>query len=271
MELVDRQAAGGQARDEGARAGHRFHAASGRDHASARVADPGRTGVGHQRDLLAAPEPLDELRAAPGLVETLNFWRDKKRIAQNGMMPAFERVIALVFVLLAILPLGCATSPEQKAADDMRKIAAEQRKLDSEQKHWQQVFAPYTDAQLRFKLAGLEQAVARGTKGMNILLASGNGIGALIAQGQTEGKVKERDAVGLELSRRLSIASTPPSDGKSTESDTTSLKGSGSGVFNHRRRVSSDEFPRRAERTHCKSETPWSTLRRRSRAQRRGC
>lgn len=41
---------------------------------------------------------------------------------------------------------------------------------------------------------------------MNILLAAGNGLGVLIAQGEIEKKIKERDAVGSELARRKSVA-----------------------------------------------------------------
>jgi S1-C subfamily serine protease len=88
---------------------------------------------------------------------------------------------------------------------------------------------------LRFKLAGLEQAIARGTAGMNILLEKGNGIGAMIAQRQIEAKVKERDAVGLELVRRQGVAGRPSERAKAgvkvAGNDSTRLKGNASGFF----------------------------------------
>src|ERR1035441_10012319 len=73
MKLLRRQPARGEAGDERARTGHRFHAETGGDggfhHALTGIADAGTAGVRDQRDLLAAPEPLDDLLAAPGLVE----------------------------------------------------------------------------------------------------------------------------------------------------------------------------------------------------------
>ena len=116
-------------------------------------------------------------------------------------------------LLLLALATGCASTPqereaeekrreEQRQGEEQRRAAGLRRKAEQEQKHWQEVLAPYSDEQLRFKLEGLEQAIARGKEGMNILLRQGNGIGVLIAQGQIEVKVKERDAVGLELARR---------------------------------------------------------------------
>jgi len=56
--------------------------------------------------------------------------------------------------------MGCASTPEEKVAQERRKVAAEQRKTEEASKHWLQVLAPYSDEQLRFKLAGLEQAIA---------------------------------------------------------------------------------------------------------------
>src|SRR5208337_4670013 len=124
----------------------------------------------------------------------------------NGLLGITE---SLFFALVVVVMAGCASTAEKRATDaqpkitkEQRKIAEEERKAAEEQKHWQQALAPYSDEQLRFKLAGLEQAVERGREGMNILLERGNGIAVLIAQGQLEAKVKERDAVGLEIARR---------------------------------------------------------------------
>jgi S1-C subfamily serine protease len=134
-------------------------------------------------------------------------------------------------LVMAVLLVGCASTPEQKAAVEQRKTAEQQKQADNEQKHWQQVLASYSDEQLQFKLATLEQAIARGKEGMNILLLQGNGIGAMIAQGQIEAKVKERDAVGLELIRREGGAGRPSPGGKSAGNDSTRLKKQGSGFF----------------------------------------
>ncbi|HZM06440.1 MAG TPA: hypothetical protein VFC44_25845 [Candidatus Saccharimonadales bacterium] len=124
----------------------------------------------------------------------------------NGLPGIAE---SLLFALVVVVMVGCASTPENRATDEQpkitkeqRKIAEEERKAAKEQKHWQQALISYSDEQLRFKLAGLEQAVERGREGMNIILAGGNGIAILIAQGQLEAKVKERDAVGLEIARR---------------------------------------------------------------------
>jgi len=144
-----------------------------------------------------------------------------KRAARHWCVP----------LVLVLLLMGCASTPEEKVAQERRKVAAEQRKTEEASKHWLQVLAPYSDEQLRFKLAGLEQAIARGKEGMNILLLQGNGLGAMIAQGQIEAKVRERDAVGLELVRREGGSGGPAIGGKSAENDGMKLKGNGSGFI----------------------------------------
>jgi S1-C subfamily serine protease len=124
--------------------------------------------------------------------------------------------------VMAVLLTGCASTPEQKAIEEQRRITEEQSNGDKEQKRWQQILAPYSDEQLRFKFAGLQQAIAIGLEGGKILLEQGNGIGVLIAQGQIDAKVKERDAVGLELIRRRDGADRP---------DRPLPGGNGSGFF----------------------------------------
>ena len=73
MEFLGRQPAGRQRRHQRARPRHRLDAQARRNrrlhHALARIADARAAGVGHQRDLLAAPQPLDDFLAPPGLVE----------------------------------------------------------------------------------------------------------------------------------------------------------------------------------------------------------
>jgi hypothetical protein len=56
---------------------------------------------------------------------------------------------------------------------------------------------------------------------MNILLEKGNGFGAMIALRQIEAKVKERDAVGLELVRREGIVRRSSAAVKVTGNDST--------------------------------------------------
>jgi S1-C subfamily serine protease len=145
--------------------------------------------------------------------------------------------LALVVVVMA----GCASTQEKRATDEQPKITKEQRKIAEEeckaakeQKHWQQALASYSDEQLRFKLAGLEQAVERGREGMNIILAGGNGLAILIAQGKLEAKVKERDAVGLEIARRAGTShfgQVPRLDGNPSSGDGERVRGSGTGFF----------------------------------------
>jgi len=142
---------------------------------------------------------------------------------------AFLRFLSTV--CLGCFLAGCASTPEQRAADEQRRAAEQQRKIADEQARWQRILAPYSDEQLRFKLDGLEQAITRGKEGMNILLAQGNGLGVLIAQGQIEEKVRERDAVGLELVRRGAGTSKPPPSSIPPGNDGTRPKGTGSGFF----------------------------------------
>jgi S1-C subfamily serine protease len=146
--------------------------------------------------------------------------------------------VSALFALAVLAMAGCASTPEKritneqpKLTKEQRKIAEKERKVAENQKHLQQTLASYSDEQLRFKLASLEQAIERGRIGMNILLQQGNGIGVLIAQGQIEEKVKERDAVGLELARRGGDFAGPaprvvPDDGNQGQ-----IKGFGSGFF----------------------------------------
>ena len=129
------------------------------------------------------------------------------------------------------------TEQAAKIAEKDRRVAEKEQRAVDKQKRLQESQASLSDEQLRFKFAGLEQAIARGTEGMNILLASGNGSGALIAQGQIEAKVKERDAVGMELARRATTARSAPPTAKPEGDDSTTLKGTGSGFF-----VSEDGF-----------------------------
>ena len=120
---------------------------------------------------------------------------------------------------------------ERKAAEEQRKTTEEQSKVEKEQKRWQQTLAPYNDEQLRYKLAGLKEAVARGEAAIGILLAQGNGLAVLIGRGEFEAKVKERDAVGNELARREGGASRSVPDGPPPGNDSTSPKASGTGFF----------------------------------------
>jgi S1-C subfamily serine protease len=151
--------------------------------------------------------------------------------------------------LLAALLAGCASAPEpyhletpeQKQAEARReqerrqaeqvRITQQQRRAEQEQKQWQQALAPLSDEQLRFKLQGLEQAIDRGTVGFYILLQEGNGIGALIAQSQVEAKVRERDAVGLELARRGGGSLDPPQSDDGAGDETTRVKSTGTGFY----------------------------------------
>jgi S1-C subfamily serine protease len=153
--------------------------------------------------------------------------------------------LSLSHVTLALALVGCSSTAERTASEqrrnserqarseekERRAFAEKERRTAEAQKHWQEVLAPLSNEQLRFKLAGLEQAIARGTDGMNILLQQGNGIGALIAQGQIEAKVKERDAVGMELARRAPVARSDPPSVKPDGDGPARIKGSGSGFF----------------------------------------
>jgi S1-C subfamily serine protease len=154
----------------------------------------------------------------------------------------FGITASLLFALAVLVMAGCASTSEKRATDEhpkltkeQRKIAEEERKAAEDQKHWQQALASYSDEQLRFKLAGLNQAVERGREGMNIILAGGNGLAILIAQGQFEAKVKERDAVGLEIARRdgtSHFGQVPHLDSNPSPSDgEQECRGSGTGFF----------------------------------------
>jgi len=104
---------------------------------------------------------------------------------------------------LIIFVSGCV-SPEMKAQKESRRTEASEKKALAEQDNWRRLLAPYTDEQLEARIQGLNDAVQRGQQGLNILLAQGNGAGSMVAIGQIEKKVKERDAIALELARRRS-------------------------------------------------------------------
>ncbi|MDB6112698.1 MAG: hypothetical protein JWR69_4448 [Pedosphaera sp.] len=137
----------------------------------------------------------------------------------------------LLFVITALLIAGCASTPEQRQADEARETTQEQEKASREQEHWRKVLAPYSDEQLRSKFASAQDAVKRGTQGINILLQQGNGIGVLIAQGQVEAKVKERDAIALELDRRGGTTKTQPPVVARDEAIPSQPKATGTGFF----------------------------------------
>lgn len=134
-----------------------------------------------------------------------------------------------LLLLTIFLAAGCGSTPEQKQADQLRreehrrvaqqrkldeplrrayeeerKIVREQGRVDKENQHWRQVFAPYTDEQLRFKLATLNQTVNRDTAGAGVLLQQQNGLAFIIAKQELDSRIKERDAIGMELARRQS-------------------------------------------------------------------
>src|ERR1035438_7174243 len=73
MKLLGRQSAGRQRGHQRAWPRHRLDAQGRRDrrvdHPLARIADAWAAGIGHQRDLLPAPQSLDDLLATPGLIE----------------------------------------------------------------------------------------------------------------------------------------------------------------------------------------------------------
>src|SRR5437867_2878548 len=73
MKLSGGQAAGGERRDERARAWHRLDAqarrARGTHDAFAGIADAGTARVGDEGDAVAAPEPFEDFLAAAGFVE----------------------------------------------------------------------------------------------------------------------------------------------------------------------------------------------------------
>jgi S1-C subfamily serine protease len=156
--------------------------------------------------------------------------------------PLFGITASLLFTQAVLVMVGCASTSEKRATDEhpkltreQRRIAEKERKAAEDQKRWQQALASYSDEQLRFKLAGLNQAVERGREGMNIILAQGNGLAILIARGQFEAKVKERDAVGLEIARRdgtSHFGQVPRLDGNPSPDDgEREVRGSGTGFF----------------------------------------
>ena len=70
----------------------------------------------------------------------------------NGLPGIAE---SLLFALVVVVMVGCASTPENRATDEQpkitkeqRKIAEEERKAAKEQKHWQQALISYSDEQL---------------------------------------------------------------------------------------------------------------------------
>jgi len=114
----------------------------------------------------------------------------------------FAQAHFILFLSMFLVLVGCATSPEEKAQKESRKIEAAQKKLLAQQEHWRKFYAPYTDEMLAVKLQELEQDIQRGQEGLDILLAQNNGLGSAVAVGVIEGKKKERNGVSSELARR---------------------------------------------------------------------
>jgi S1-C subfamily serine protease len=134
----------------------------------------------------------------------------------------------LLLLTLAALLIGCATTPEQRQADEQRKVTDEQRKLSEEQGNWQKKLAPYSDDQLRFKYKSVEQELNNISLAIGTMFRQGNGLGVLIAKGGYESKLKERDAIAMEIIRRGNASEvTPPQTGGNKET----IGKSGTGFF----------------------------------------
>jgi S1-C subfamily serine protease len=142
------------------------------------------------------------------------------------MKAAFLSLFAITIVA------GCATTPEQRAADEQRREAQREQQrqreiADRERRHREEVdrerqkYAHLSSDELRVQIASLNQEIAGGY--------FGSGLGFLIAKGIYDGKVKERDAQVRELVRRGdarggdSVGTLPSGDNK--------VKGTGSGFF----------------------------------------
>jgi S1-C subfamily serine protease len=107
----------------------------------------------------------------------------------------------LVWVILLFL-LGCASTPEQRAANEHRREAelkTEQEKRQAEETKKQrkeqdriiQKYAAFSTEQLRVKQASLDRQIA-----------GGNWVHGLIAKASYDGKVKEDDEIAMEIVRR---------------------------------------------------------------------
>ncbi|HTD66826.1 MAG TPA: hypothetical protein VK846_09895 [Candidatus Limnocylindria bacterium] len=113
-------------------------------------------------------------------------------------MKPLPLLVAVVTVLV-----GCATSPEQKIADQQRREAErEQRqqreRTEQQRRHKEEVerdrqkYAHLNTDEIR--IASLSQEIAGGYFGY--------GWGLLVAKGIYDGKVKEREILAMELVRR---------------------------------------------------------------------
>lgn len=85
-----------------------------------------------------------------------------------------------------------------------RREAEEKKQREEEQQEAIQKYAEFSTDQLRIKLRSLDSQVARGW--------GGTGFGMLIAKGIYDGKVKERDAIAMEILRRGEQVDDPPSE-----------------------------------------------------------
>ena len=143
----------------------------------------------------------------------------------------------VVLVILLFL-LGCTSTPEQRAANEQRRVAElkteqerrqadETKKQRDEQDRIIQKYAAFSTEQLRVKQASLDRQIAGGYWGQGL-------IGMSIAKGSYDGKVKEDEDIGMEIVRREGSAHSEQihrRDNNSTPISELDPSASGTGFF----------------------------------------